>query len=158
MVKRGKDNWNKAMLVDPQGNPSRPNKKMRSSTAEKSVPIESNMRSKKDIHQTKTAKVEEPIKKTEDNVSKEEKNSTTTETSMNMRNTDIKSLRNKRSINVLGGKKNPEFSNPSRNRKQTPLDSFDVKAFFEENLYDIIDLEENRSGIREFEEAVKLDD
>ena len=39
--------------------------------------------------------------------------------------------------------------------KKTPLQEFDVKAFFEENLYDIIDLEENRSGVREFENAYK---
>ena len=39
--------------------------------------------------------------------------------------------------------------------KKTPLQEFDVKAFFEENLSDIIDLEENRSGVREFEDAYK---
>jgi len=39
--------------------------------------------------------------------------------------------------------------------KKTPLQEFDVKAFFEENLYDILDLEENRSGVREFEDAYK---
>lgn len=40
------------------------------------------------------------------------------------------------------------------NRTKTPLQQFDIAAFFEQNLYDIIDLEENRSGIQEFEEAV----
>lgn len=40
------------------------------------------------------------------------------------------------------------------NRNKTPLQQFDIAAFFEENLYDIIDLEENRSGVQEFEEAV----
>ena len=39
-----------------------------------------------------------------------------------------------------------------------PLPQFDVAAFFEENLFDIIDLEENRSGVKEFEDAVKKDE
>ena len=33
-----------------------------------------------------------------------------------------------------------------------------VAAFFEENLFDIIDLEENRSGVKEFEDAVKKEE
>ncbi len=45
-------------------------------------------------------------------------------------------------------------SKTPENRKKTPLQQFDIAAFFEENLYDIIDLEENRSGVQEFEEAV----
>jgi hypothetical protein len=45
-----------------------------------------------------------------------------------------------------------------RGKRKTPLQEFDVRAFFEENLFDIIDLEENRSGIREFEDALKQDD
>lgn len=48
-------------------------------------------------------------------------------------------------------------SKPKRKKppQKTPLQSFDIRGFFEENLADIIDLEENRSGVREFEEAVK---
>ena len=42
--------------------------------------------------------------------------------------------------------------------KKTPLQQFDVAAFFEENLFDIIDLEENRSGVKEFEDAVKKEE
>ena len=38
-------------------------------------------------------------------------------------------------------------------KKKTPLQEFDVRAFFEEHLDDIIDLEENHSGIREFEDS-----
>ena len=49
-------------------------------------------------------------------------------------------------------------SSSTRNHKKTPLQQFDVAAFFEENLFDIIDLEENRSGVKEFEDAVKEDD
>ena len=41
---------------------------------------------------------------------------------------------------------------------KTPLQQFDVAAFFEENLFDIIDLEENRSGVKEFEDAVKKEE
>ncbi|MCL1949693.1 MAG: hypothetical protein FWF59_08180 [Turicibacter sp.] len=48
--------------------------------------------------------------------------------------------------------KKPVSTKPA---KKTPLQEFDVKAFFEENLYDIIDLEENRSGVCEFEDAYK---
>ena len=33
-------------------------------------------------------------------------------------------------------------SSSTRNHKKTPLQQFDVAAFFEENLFDIIDLEE----------------
>ena len=46
----------------------------------------------------------------------------------------------------------------TRNHKKTPLQQFDVAAFFEENLFDIIDLEENRSGVKEFEDAVKKEE
>ena len=44
------------------------------------------------------------------------------------------------------------------NHKKTSLQQFDVAAFFEENLFDIIDLEENRSGVKEFEDAVKKEE
>ena len=49
-------------------------------------------------------------------------------------------------------------SSRTRNHKKTPLQQFDVAAFFEENLFDIIDLEENRSGVKEFEDAVKKEE
>ena len=49
-------------------------------------------------------------------------------------------------------------SSSTRNHKKTPLQQFDVAAFFEENLFDIIDLEENRSGVKEFEDAVKKEE
>ncbi len=55
--------------------------------------------------------------------------------------------------------KKTEHSNQKRtsmrqkSRTQTPLQQFDVTQFFEENLFDIIELEENRSGIEEFEKA-----
>lgn len=49
-------------------------------------------------------------------------------------------------------------SKSTRSVKKTPLQQFDVAAFFEENLFDIIDLEENRSGVKEFEDAVKKDE
>lgn len=55
------------------------------------------------------------------------------------------------------GAKNESIGN-MRNQRKTPLQQFDVRAFFDEHLHDIIDLEENRSGIREFEDAVKWDD
>ena len=56
--------------------------------------------------------------------------------------------------------KNEKQSLPQtmRNHKKTPLQQFDVTAFFEENLFDIIDLEENRSGVKEFEDAVKKEE
>lgn len=54
--------------------------------------------------------------------------------------------------------KETKSSQATRQHKKTPLQQFDVAAFFEENLFDIIDLEENRSGVKEFEEAVKEDD
>ena len=46
---------------------------------------------------------------------------------------------------------------PTRQKKQakTPLQQFDVTRFFEENLFDIIELEENRSGVEEFLEAAR---
>ena len=43
-----------------------------------------------------------------------------------------------------------------KSKNQTPLQQFDVTQFFEENLFDIIELEENRSGIEEFEKAATL--
>ena len=43
-----------------------------------------------------------------------------------------------------------------KSKNQTPLKQFDVTQFFEENLFDIIELEENRSGIEEFEKAATL--
>lgn len=54
--------------------------------------------------------------------------------------------------------KDTKTSSTVRSPKKTPLQQFDIAAFFEENLYDIIDLEENRSGIKEFEDAVKKDE
>ena len=54
--------------------------------------------------------------------------------------------------------KETKTSSSVRNKKKTPLQQFDVAAFFEENLYDIIDLEENRSGVKEFEDAVKKEE
>lgn len=54
--------------------------------------------------------------------------------------------------------KETKTSSSVRNTKKTPLQQFDVAAFFEENLYDIIDLEENRSGVKEFEDAVKKEE
>ena len=49
-------------------------------------------------------------------------------------------------------------STSTRRAKKTPLQQFDVAAFFDEKLSDIIDLEENRSGVKEFEDAVKKDE
>jgi hypothetical protein len=54
--------------------------------------------------------------------------------------------------------KDTKTSSTVRSSKKTPLQQFDIAAFFEENLYDIIDLEENRSGIKEFEDAVKKEE
>ena len=54
--------------------------------------------------------------------------------------------------------KETKTSSSVRNTKKTPLQQVDVAAFFEENLYDIIDLEENRSGVKEFEDAVKKEE
>ena len=54
--------------------------------------------------------------------------------------------------------KETKTSSSVRNTKKTPLQQFDVAAFFEENLYDIIELEENRSGVKEFEDAVKKEE
>ncbi|MDO5794440.1 MAG: hypothetical protein Q4Q00_09690 [Turicibacter sp.] len=55
-------------------------------------------------------------------------------------------------------KRETKSSQTMRNHKKTPLQQFDVAAFFEENLFDIIDLEENRSGVKEFEDAVKKEE
>lgn len=55
-------------------------------------------------------------------------------------------------------KRETKSSQTMRNHKKTPLQQFDVTAFFEENLFDIIDLEENRSGVKEFEDAVKKEE
>ena len=54
--------------------------------------------------------------------------------------------------------KETKTSSSVRNTKKTPLQQIDGAAFFEENLYDIIDLEENRSGVKEFEDAVKKEE
>lgn len=54
--------------------------------------------------------------------------------------------------------KETKASSSVRSIKKTPLQQFDIAAFFEENLYDIIDLEENRSGVKEFEDAVKKEE
>ena len=54
--------------------------------------------------------------------------------------------------------KKTQTSKTTRSHKKTPLQQFDVAAFFEENLFDIIDLEENRSGVKEFEDAVKKEE
>ncbi|HAX72729.1 MAG TPA: hypothetical protein DCY20_04335 [Firmicutes bacterium] len=62
-----------------------------------------------------------------------------------------------RSKNVAGKgtQYSDRYSNGFSQHSKTPLQQFDVAAFFEEYLDDIIDLEENRSGVEEFEDAVK---
>ncbi len=68
--------------------------------------------------------------------------------------------RNLIEVTVMKNKKT-DFSSQRRkstrqkNKPLTPLQQFDMSQFFEENLFDIIELEENRSGIEEFEKAAK---
>lgn len=171
MVNRGKDSWNKAMLVDPQGNPSRPNKKMCSSTQENDVKDEVEAMSINDVRNpntneavkkrnAKTFGAEVPKKNLQpsDEVVPEQTSKSFGQgsTEKNMRNTGTMSSRNKKATNAMSNSMNTDPS--SGKRRKTPLEAFDVRAFFEENLYDIIDLEENRSGVREFENAVKRDE
>lgn len=161
MVNRGKDSWNKAMLIGPKGrSTAKSSKKPYSPTSEKDGINEGEWICEKDFLDATQNQLEKEIRDSDEVINVHPKNFDEAQftRSKQMRNVGSMPTRTKRSTNGINNGKNLGSSGSVRNRKKTPLESFDVKAFFEENLYDIIDLEENRSGIKEFEDAVKKDE
>jgi len=134
MANRDKNSWNKGMLVDHRGNKSsKSNQKTCSSTEEKKGSRKNKLNETRVENKTITEPLDIVIlEETEDAAS-------------------AKQLSRKEVSSTDTDRFNP-------NPKKTPLENFDIKVFFEENLYDIIDLEENRSGVKEFEDAVKKDE
>jgi|GEM_PF-2259560 len=160
MVNRGKDSWNKAMLIGPKGrSTAKSSKKPYSPTSEKDGINEGEWICEKDSQNATQNQLEKEIRDSDEaNVHLKDFDEAQSMRNKQMRNVGSMPTRTKRSTNGINNGKKLDSSGSVRNRQKTPLESFDVKAFFEENLYDIIDLEENRSGIKEFEDAVKKDE
>ena len=161
MVNRGKDNWNKAMLINRQGRSAKSKRKPSSPTLERDGINEGEWICEKDLRNmphNHSVKEHKNIHDIAFRMPQQNFDEMASAKSKQMRTGSSLPNRSKRLTNGITNGKKMDSSGSLLNRPKTPLEAFDVKAFFEENLYDIIDLEENRSGIKEFEDAVKKDE
>jgi hypothetical protein len=153
-MKKGSDSWNKAMLINPSGKKTSPAKNKAPTKMDKPVDGGPTIDESEARKFETTQVVEECIHINDEDPVKTVRQPAgpTMETGRNMRNNQ---MRSKKAGPASGVRKSETVAGSMQKSKRTPLQEFDVRAFFEENLFDIIDLEENRSGINEFEDALK---